>query len=133
MGAECDIGSLAWILGYKIDNLFSYYLGLPLGVSYKFKRIWELVIERILSKLDVWKTPPLSKGGRLILVKATLATIPNYFLSLFMILASVANRMKTMFKRFILDDGPDHNRYHLVDWNTCCRPLNNGGLGIKKI
>lgn len=75
----------------------------------------------------------LSKGGRLTLVKATLVVIPNYFLSLFTIPASVVNRMETIFKRFIWNDGSDHNRYHLMDWNTCCTPLNNGGLDIRKI
>lgn len=43
------------------------------------------------------------------------------------------NRMVAMFERFIWMDGADHHRYHLVDWNTCCRSMTNGALGIKKI
>lgn len=113
VGEECDIESLAWILGCKIDYLSSSYLGLPLGASYKSKLIWDPVIKRISSILDAWKVPLLSKGGRLTLVKATLAVMPNYFLSPFTIPTSETNRMETMFGRFIWDDNLDHHRYHL--------------------
>lgn len=107
--------SLAWILGCKIGSLPSSYLGLPLGASYKSKVVREPVIERIMSKLVAWKVPPLSKGGRLTLVKATLATMPNYFLSLFTSPISVVNRMKSLFMRFVWEDGPDQHKYQLVE------------------
>lgn len=32
-----------------------------------------------------------------------------------------------MFRRFFWDDMIDHCRYHLVEWNLCCRPLAKGG------
>lgn len=47
VGADCDIESLAWILGCKIGYLPSSYLGLPLGPNYKSMRIWEPVNKRI--------------------------------------------------------------------------------------
>lgn len=67
------------------------------------------------------------------MVKVTLAAIPNYFLSLFTIPVSVANKIESMFKWFIWDDDPKHHRYHLIDWNTCCQSFENGGLGIRRI
>lgn len=101
VGGGCDIESLAWVLGCKIGHLPSSYLGLPLGASFKSKSIWNPVIERISSRLDTWKVLLLSKGGRLTLVKVTLAAMPNYFLSLFTIPVFVTNRMESMFKHFI--------------------------------
>lgn len=73
------------------------------------------MIEKISSRKDSWKAPLMSKGGRLTLVKATLVVMPNYFLSLFTISVSVANRMEAMFRRFFWHDRPDHHKYHLVD------------------
>lgn len=101
VGEECDIESLAWIFGYRIEKLPSSYLGLPLGVSFKSKAIWEPILERISLRLEGWKVPLLSKGGRLTLIKATLAAMPNYFISLFTIPISMANRIEVMFRKFL--------------------------------
>lgn len=79
VGEECDIKSLAWILGCKIGILPFSYLGLSLGASFKSKVIWEPVMERISSRLEGWKVPLLSKGGRVTLIKATFVAMPNYF------------------------------------------------------
>lgn len=133
VGEDCDIESLAWILGYKICSLLASYLGLPLGASYKSKMIWELVINRISARLNSWKAPMLSKCGRLTLVKATLAVMPNCFLSFLTILSSIASRMETLFRNFLWNDSAEKHRYHLVNWNSCCRLLKNGDLGIRRI
>lgn len=47
IGIECDIESLAWILGCKIGQLPSSYIRLSLGASFKSKVIWDPMIERI--------------------------------------------------------------------------------------
>lgn len=78
VGENCDIVSLAWLLGCIIGSLPASYLGLPLGANYKAKAIWQPVIERISSHLESWKNPLLSKGGRLTLVKSTLAAISRF-------------------------------------------------------
>lgn len=91
-------------------------------------------MDRISARLEGGKIPLLSKGGKLTLIKATLATMPNYFLSLFTIPVAVANRIETFFRRFFWDNTDDHHRYHLVEWSICCRSLlNKGGLGIRCI
>lgn len=71
--------------------------------------------------------------GRLTLLKATLASIHNYYLSLFTILASVAVRIESVFCKFLWNDMEDHYRYHLVNWKTNCLPMDCGGLGVKSI
>lgn len=90
-------------------------------------------MERITVRLDSWKAALLSKGGRLTLLKSTLASIPNYFLPLFTILGSVANGIEAKFRNFLWNDVGDHHRYHLVDWKIICRSLFCGGLGIRSI
>lgn len=49
------------------------------------------MIERIEGRLDSWKAIILSKGVKLTIIKATLVSIPNYYLTLFTILVSMAN------------------------------------------
>lgn len=101
VGDVPNIDSLAWILGCKIGFLPSSYLGLPLGAKFKSKAMWDPGIERITLRLDLWKAKHLSKVGRLTLLKATLASIPNYYLSLFTILGSVVVRIKSLFRKFL--------------------------------
>ena len=69
------------------------YLGLPLGAKYNDKTIWNPILEKMERKLASWKKLYLSKGGRVTLIKSTLSNLPTYFLSLFPIPASVANRI----------------------------------------
>lgn len=97
IGDVPDIGNLAWILGCKIGILPSAYLGLSLGAGFKSKRVWESIIARIALRLESWKASLLSEGGRLTLLKSTLAFILNYFFSLFTIPASVATRIESNF------------------------------------
>ena len=77
------------------------YLGLPLGAKFKDKTIWNPILEKIERRLAGWKRLYLSKGGRVTLIKSTLFNLPTYFLSLFPIPATVANRIEKLQKNFL--------------------------------
>lgn len=67
------------------------------------------------------------------LIKFTLMSTPNYLLSLFTISVLVANKIESMFKNFLWNDGLECHHYHLVDWKTIFNMMDNGGLGSRKI
>ncbi|RVX06687.1 Serrate RNA effector molecule [Vitis vinifera] len=73
---------LAAELGCKVGSLPSTYLGLPLGASHKSVMVWDGVEERMRKKLALWKRQFISKGGRIILIRSTLASMPTYLMSL---------------------------------------------------
>ena len=77
------------------------YLGLLLGAKFKDKSIWNPILEKMERRLAGWKRLYLSKGGRVTLIKSTLSNLPTYFLSLFPIPASVANRIETLQRNFL--------------------------------
>ena len=93
VGHVPDLERLADILGCKTAQLPMNYLGLPLGAKFKSKAIWDPILEKMERKLAGWKRMYLSKGGRIILIKSTLSSLPTYFLSLFPILVAVALRI----------------------------------------
>lgn len=66
-------------LGFWTTNcdISLHLLGLALGTSYKSKVIWDPVVKRILVRLESWKAPPLSEGGRLTL--SHLLWLPFHF------------------------------------------------------
>ena len=51
--------------GYKVGNLPSTYLGMPLGAPFKSIGAWDGVEERFRKRLVMWKRQYISKGGGL--------------------------------------------------------------------
>jgi hypothetical protein len=75
----------------------------------------------------------LSKGNRVTLIKSTLSNLPTYFLSLFPIPASVANRIEKLQRDFLWGGIGDEFKYHLVSWDKVCSSISKGGLGIHNL
>jgi hypothetical protein len=91
IGNDNNIEGLARILGCGVFSLPMKYLGLLLSASFKAKAIWGDIIEEIECRLVDWKRFNLSKGGRITLIRSTLSNLPNPFMSLFFLPASVSN------------------------------------------
>ena len=109
------------------------YLGLPLGAKFKDKSIWNPILEKMERRLEGWKRLYLSKGGRVTLIKSTLSNLLTYFLSLFPIPVSVANRIERIQWNFLWGSLGDDRKIHLVKWASVCAPISSGGLGIRKL
>ncbi|RVW27451.1 Transposon TX1 uncharacterized 149 kDa protein [Vitis vinifera] len=65
-------------IGCKVGQLPTVYLGLPLGAPNRASSVWDGVEEKMRRKLALWKRQFLSKGGRITLIKSTLASIPLF-------------------------------------------------------
>jgi hypothetical protein len=133
VGTVLNLHHLAAILCCRIGALPLLYLGLPLGASYKASLIWNPILEKIERRLAGWKKLYLSKGGRLNLLKSTLSSLPTYYLSLFTIPKHMAARIEQLQRNFLWGGLGDGFTHHLVGWNTVCSPIDQGGLGVRKV
>ncbi len=133
VGEVNNVSLLADILCSKVGALPMTYLGMPLGASFKVSSVWNPILENIERKLAGWKKLYLSKGGRLTLLKSTLSSLPTYYLSLFTIPNHVAERIEKLQRNFLWGGLGDGFKHHLVGWKTVCRPLNHGGLGVRRV
>ena len=104
-----------------------------LGASYKSTSIWNPILEKFEKRLAGWKKIYLSKGGWLTLLKSTLLSLPTYYLSLFTIPTSVANRIEKLQRDFLWYGMGDEFKIHFVGWDKVCAPIANSGLGIRKL
>jgi hypothetical protein len=101
VGLVDNMDDFAGILGCGVSSLPLKYLGLPLGAPFKNKSSWDEVVGKIERRLVSWKRLYLSKGGRVTLIKSTLSNLPTYFLSIFPIPSSVANRIEKLQRDFL--------------------------------
>ena len=91
------------------------------------------MIERFERRLSGWKSKYLSKGGRLTLIKSVLASIPVYFLSLFPLPVSVANKLEVIQRKFLWGSFGSDFKFHLVRWNIIKNPISEGRLGVRDL
>jgi hypothetical protein len=133
IGEVVGLNDLAGLLSCHIRSLPLQYLGVPLGASYKSLGIWNPIIEKIERRLAWWQKIYLSRGGRLTLLKSTLASLPTYFLSLFPIPVSVANWIECIQRNFLWGGIGEAHKYHLVGWDKVCSPFQYGGLGVRHL
>ena len=91
------------------------------------------ILEKMEKKLSGWKRLYLSKGGRLMLIKSTLSSLPMYFLSLFTIPKAVAARLESIQRNFLWGSFEGSFKYLLMDWDNVCSPVERGGLGIRSV
>ena len=133
VGQVPHVNELAGVLGCKVAALPLSYLGLPLGATFKQKSVWNNVVEKIEKRLAGWKRTYLSKGSRLTLLKSTLSNLPTYYLSLFPVPISVAHRIEKLQRDFLWGGLENEHKYHLLNWQQVCTPIQYGGLGIRKV
>ena len=122
---------LVGMLGCWQSSLPLRYLGLPLGTKFKELSIWNPILEKMEWRLVGWKRLYLSKGGKG--NKRTLSSLPTYFLSLLPLSGKVANRMEKLQRDFLWSGINGNSKLHLVNWAQVCKPLQVGGLDIRRL
>ena len=133
VGEVHNLEALVGLLGCEQSSLPLKYLGLPLGAKFKDLSIWNPILERMERRLAGWKRIYLSKGGKVTLIKSSLLSLPTYFLSLLPLPGKVAKHMEKLQRDFLWNGIGGEPKIHLVNWAKVCKPLQAGGLGIRRL
>ena len=88
-------------------------------------------MDKLEDRLAGWKRNSLSKGGRLVLIRSCLMSIPIYFLSLFPIPASIIKKIENLIRSFLWGETTIKKAFCLVNWETCKKSTAFGGLSIR--
>ena len=128
-----EIEELTVELGCRVGSLPSQYLELPLGAPNRAPSMWDGVEERVRTPLALWKRQYISKGGRITLIKNTLASMLIYQKSIFRMPKIVARRIEKVQRDFLWGGGNLEGKIYLVKWDVICTDKNKGGLGIRII
>ena len=95
--------------------------------------MWDGVEERVRRRLALWKRQYIFKGGRVTLIKSTLASMPIYQMSIFRMPKVVARRLEKVQRDFLWGEGNMEGKTHLVNWEVVCTDKDKGGLGLRKL
>ena len=127
-----ELDGFAQILAMPIEGLPIQYLGVPLVDRRLRLHDWHPVFEKVEMRLGGWQACLLSRGGRLVLLKAVLAAIPIYCMSIFRMPTGVKRRLEKTMRSFVWQGSqPAESRgAALVAWMTGCQPTSQGRLGI---
>ncbi|XP_026383920.1 uncharacterized protein LOC113279438 [Papaver somniferum] len=117
-------------------NLSCYpdkYLGVML-VQGKIKSIhlWHLV-EYMQSSLTAWSGRLLNFQARLTLVKHVLCSIPVYNMSIYRWPRKVIAACERIIRNYLWSGNADEQKCVTLKWKKVCSPMEEGGLGIRKL
>ncbi|CAN1732048.1 Putative ribonuclease H protein At1g65750 [Linum perenne] len=133
VGKVPDAAHLASIFGCPIASFPSYYLGLPFGSRGFSSKLWDPVISSMERRLQSWKARFLSFGGRLVLIKSVLSSLPVYYLSLFKAPSSIVLGLERIQNQFLWSGVSDSEKIHWISWNLIKTPRRLGGLGVQDL
>lgn len=80
-----------------------------------------------------WEMKVSSQGGRLMLIKSVLQSLPQYLFQAIQPPKSVSDRMEKLINRFFWGSDGNTRRVHWMSWNQDCFPVEEGGLGVRAL
>ncbi|KAL2248022.1 UNVERIFIED_CONTAM: putative mitochondrial protein [Sesamum indicum] len=148
------------VLGFQEGHLPMRYLGLPLLSSRLSISDCQPLLSKIDARITGWEGISLSYAGRVQIIKSVLSSLSLYWASAFIlpkaVVKEVEKRLRTfLWKRLMRDiavlyfslyfnenytyppkkkkKGTSMTGYAKVAWKDICKPVEEGGLGIKDI
>ncbi|XP_022030721.1 uncharacterized protein LOC110931643 [Helianthus annuus] len=128
-----EIGDMANEAGCKPDSPPFKYLGLKVRANMNRIINWQPVYETFRARLDKWKSHLLSIGGRVIIIKSVMESIPNYYFLLYKAPKKVILDLEAMIKKFLWGGSIEERKMHWVAWDRVACHKKDGGLGLNKL
>jgi hypothetical protein len=120
-------------LSCKIGQFPMHYLGVPLHYKKLRKEDLHPIVDKVIKKGGGWRGKLICYKARIILIKACLASIPNYLMSVIKFPKWVISLINSQMAHVLLDDYDGHRKYHLANWGMVAQNIEFGGLGIPNL
>ncbi|CAJ2651635.1 unnamed protein product [Trifolium pratense] len=127
------LGEAASALCCKVEKILFLYLGLPIGGDPRRLGFWEPVLDRLKNRLSGWRSRFLSFGGRLVLLKSVLISLPVYALSFFKAPSGTISSIESILIIFFWGGSEDFRKISWINWKSICLRKEYGGLGVRQL
>ena len=128
-----DREALSNLMGIQLQSPPVRYLGLPLITTRLTYSNCLSLINRITSRIRLWTSASLTYAGHLQLIKAVLFSIQVYWSTSMMLPVSVVKKIESIMASFLWKGVSLSSAGAKVVWNSLCFPMNEGGLGVKRL
>lgn len=119
----------ATTLGCKLSRWPLTYLGVPLGMPSNNIAIWDKVIQKFHNNLNNWAASHLNMAGKLVLLKATLDSLPSYQFNFLVMPKGVEHKIDSISGKFLYGN----HKLRLTNQSTLLLNKQSGGLGITNL
>ncbi|KAL0295408.1 UNVERIFIED_CONTAM: putative ribonuclease H protein [Sesamum radiatum] len=120
------------VLGFQEGSLPIKYLGVPLTASRLTIADCQPLLDKVSSRISGWSHLSLSFAGRVQVIKSVLSALHMYWGSVFILPKAVIKVLERRMTDFLWK-GPSGAGYTKVAWVQCCKPKEEGGLGIRSV
>ncbi|KAK4706801.1 hypothetical protein R3W88_033633 [Solanum pinnatisectum] len=119
--------------GYRQKEGIITYLGCPLFVGRPRIIYFSDLINKVLTRITGWQTKILSYGGKAILIKHVLQSLPIHLLSAVTPPVTVLKQIQGIIADFFWGWRNDKKKYHWSSWKNLSFPVEEGGIGVKNL
>nr|XP_027120463.1 uncharacterized protein LOC113737428 [Coffea arabica] len=118
------------VLGFHRAGFPFTYLGAPIYKGRRLSLLFDGIVAKMRAHLGHWSTKLLSFGGKLVLARHVLASLPMYLLQVLNPPKAVLTRLGNICNSFLWDHKGER-RLHWASWEKLCFPTDEGGLGFR--
>lgn len=103
---------IAWVTSFSHKTFLLEYLGCPLYVGRRKSEYFVEISQSIFARVVSWKNHLFSTGGRMVLIKHVLASIPIHLLATTNPTQRVLRHIEKMFAKFFWSASLKNLNYH---------------------
>ncbi|KAL9659562.1 hypothetical protein QQ045_024369 [Rhodiola kirilowii] len=119
------------LLSIKLVACHEKYLGLPLLLKRKLGLNYTGIVDKFWSKTQGWSAKQLSIGGRDVLMKSVLESLPLYSMNCFMTPDYVLKKLQTVMHKFWWGGFNSDHPIHWVNQYILLQEKLLGGMGFR--
>ncbi|KAK3212786.1 hypothetical protein Dsin_017492 [Dipteronia sinensis] len=123
---ECE--RLAKIVGMQAVECHEKYLGLSCITGRHKRKMFADIVDRVWGKVKGWGDRLLSVGGKEVLIKRVIQSIPTYSMGLSRVPKGLIFEIQRLSSRFWWGSNQNSRKLHWCMWDRLCKPKVEGAL-----